>query len=442
LDLVAILALLALPACSIIFDPELREFSEYGARCQINSECASGICQSNRCSESCSNSCEGNAECRSGVCYFLSPPPLDGPPKIGYLFSEDEVASHGMAKTHDDGRAYILSHVAGATAVVKMGIGSAEAAGAIDDLIDEECNVIIATQNDYRDAMQNAANRYPEVNFLLYSNYAGFEPGPNLGAYMGRMYQVMYLMGNLAARITTTGRVGIVGPLAEPESVASVNAFVRGALAYEEEPEVVVRWINYWSNPGLEAQAVEELAEANVDVVLGYTNSTTPLEEAPAVTADGHTLYVIGYGNPNTCNLQPTRCLSAAYWNWGPMLTETIEAMESGEWEPAAVWENITGNKDTSVVFYADFDIMLVSPTHAADLWTVVTSLATDEAYPFVGPVRSVGGTTMIDSGDSPTDADILEMCWHVQGTMQLTDDPLVLEPAEVPMTCRGERDD
>lgn len=455
--------LLLLAGCSLIFDPELKEFSEFGARCNESSECASGICRYGRCSRECTGSdpCSDTSQCQSGYCQFTSPPPLDGPPRISFLYI-GEIQEHGMIKAHDDARQYVVDEIDGASAEGLENVAASKASQTIDTEVAEGSNIVIGTSSDFRDAIQNGALRHQNVNFLMYGAYSGFEPGPNLGSYMGRMYQVMYMMGALAGQMTQTLRVGIVAPVANPETVRNINAFTQGFYAEVEDPNgpsiepnpaVVVRWINTWTNEELERTATEELVEQGyTDIILGYTESTTPLVVAAQMETELNPdsemvpVYVIGYGNPDVCSAARSRCLSAAYWNVGPMLARTVQQMVEGSWVPSVVWEQIKRDVDDSSVYFADISTSLVPGgvrVHVANdlLDNLVEDSTAGRMLPFGGPVRDTTGGTRIAPRSYPSDEDLLLMCWLVEGTYELThDDPPELAPAEVPASCRGDR--
>lgn len=432
-------------ACSLVFDPELKDFAEYGDRCVANDECASGICHNGRCSQECSGSCPGdNAVCRSNVCRFLSPPPLDGPPWIGYLIREEPQA-YGMAKTHDDGRAYVQEEFPQATTKATIGASTSSAPAAIDDLVSQGANIIVATSREYLNPMQNAAIRHPGVNFLLYSIYPGIDPTTNFGTYFGRMYQVMYMVGNLAARVSETGRIGIVGPIALPETVMNINAFTTGAREADPDVQVIVEWINDWSDAEAETEAAEALVnDGGADVIFGYTESTTPLTTAPAQTPTDppHPVYVIGYGNENACEVDADRCLTSAYWNWGPMLTDLVQQMIDGAWEPDLIWDAIEGTPSQSVVFYSDINPRVVGLADIMEVEALKSDLiASSGLYlPFRGPLRdNITHEIRVGSGQHPDDDDLLTMCWFVEGIYQMgTGDPVPLEAARVPTSCQS----
>ncbi len=435
-------------SCSIIVDPVAPEFKPYGDRCQADGDCESGICNRNRCSVDCSNNCNENAECRDNLCYFLSPPALDDPPNVA-LILVDEIDPHGVNRSHEDGREVIDHDVDNVSSAPFENETSSSANSRIDALVDDGFNIIVGTNATFDTAVNSGARNYPDVNFLVQSTSPDLASGPNIGLYAGRMYQVTYLMGNLAQRVTETNRIGIVAPQGDPEPVRNINAFALGAQAAAEElgvdaAEVVVRWINIAESSSLEPQATQELIDMECDVIMGLTRTSRPLEAiASKSTPTGATVYGIGYGDADACELVATRCLTSAFWNWGPLLVGFIEEMVTGDWQPDFVWEQIQGDTRRSAVYFST--INNVSATTAFAVETLVTPLAANSnagrMLPFRGPIFDTSGTRRINASNYPTDDNLRQMCYHVQGVFQIDDeDPPGLEPAEVPLDCRGDR--
>lgn len=364
---------------------------------------------------------------------------------MGFLIN-GEVASHGLARAHAESRSDVEDDVEDATTMLAEEVTSTSAGSTLTGFIDDGANIIIGTHPELRNAINNSALNNSEKNYLLFGTYADFEPAPNFGSYFGRMYQVSYLMGNLAARVTETGRIGVVAPRATPFSVRNVNAYALGAQLEDSGIEVVVRWIGVWSHNSLEGQAVDELIQADCDIIYGLTDTTRPLEAvAGEQTPSGNDVYAIGYGDANACELVSNRCISSAYWNLGPMLTELVEQMVTGEWLPAEIWGQISGNRDESPVYFSDINPSIAGSSAPLAVETLAAELTQDtnsaRMRPFRGPVRDTANELRISSNNYPSDDDLKGMCWHVRGVYEIGEgDPPTLEHAEVPSDCREVR--
>lgn len=366
--------------------------------------------------------------------------------KVGMLYV-GPVGDHGWTKSHDDSRIFALERLTNVEIEPLASVSTADALGRIDDFIANGANVIVATSFDFLTPVQQAALTYSDVNFLLTS---GFSSGPNLGSYFGRMYQVMYQAGVLAGQMTTTDRVGIVGPVIIPETVRHVNAFTQGVRSVNPNATVTIEWAEAWFNPPAEEAATNALLDAGVDVVFGHTDTTIPIETANTYYLENNKgvdgkpqIYTIGYDNPDACTFKAAlaeTCIASAYWNWGPLLTQLLGEMQIGTWLPNALpWQQMGGNPETSTAYLSEMSLDLVPSETRLEVEALVGDLAakTPEALylPFRGRVDDNTGTTRIAAGALPTDELLLRMCWFVDGVINTSG-----APAVVPSDCIGDR--
>ncbi len=451
---VIIASSLALGACSFIVDPQFDEDMTgpgkltFGETCSADEDCGSDMCQTRRCSQSCSDSelCPGGgiADCDSGTCRFLVPPAIDGPLKMGILYV-GPVGDHGWTLTHERSRIYASEQIPTLESDFAPSVAAADAPGVIDDFIAGGHNVIVGTSFDFLVPFQNRAANNPDINFLLCS---GFQTTPNLGSYFGRMYQVLYMAGVLAGRMTVTNKIGVVGPVVLPETVRHVNAFTQGVRSVNPEAKVYVRWAFAWFAPDAEVAATNELLAADVDVIMGNTDTTIPLEVSKtATTSMGTPVYSIGYDNKDSCDFAPERCLTSAYWNWGPMLTRTLNEMADGSWMPGeAPWDQMESSPERSPAYLsaggANNDLInatLVPTNVRIEVESLIPTLTADtneaRMLPFKAPVVDNMGMERVSAGQSFTDQDLLSMCWFVDGVFDTNE-----LPAVVPSQCVGTR--
>lgn len=417
-----------------------------GARCAAGSDCVTGRCNVGRCTQPCSdtNACPGsNTTCDSGagLCSFTTAPPLEGDLRAGYLYV-GPVGDHGWTLTHDRGRIFAQDQIANSTSEFVPAVAAADAPRVIEDLIANGNNVILGTSFDFLVPILSAAPNNPDVNFLICS---GFQTGPNLGSYFGRMYQVMYMMGVLAGRVTQNNRIGIVGPVVIPETVRHLNAFTLGAQSVNPNVEVYIEWVEAWFNPPVEQSTTETLLrDADVDIIFGFTDTTIPIEVAStATTASGDPVFVIGYDNRDSCDYRPEitpRCLTSAYWNWGPMVSGIFQDMIDGNWDPETpVWQQMRSTPEQSSAYFSELNTQLVNTEIRLEVESLISPLTEDSEaarqLPFAPPIRDVAGNERLSMGSTFTDDDLLEMCWLVEGIFHADG-----SPGTVPANCVGVR--
>ena len=80
---------------------------------------------------------------------------------------------------------------------------------AIQECIDEGCNIIFGTSWGYMDVMEQMAEEYPDIYFCHGTGYKS--NGKNFtNYYFGRIYQARYLSRIVAGMNTETNKIGYV----------------------------------------------------------------------------------------------------------------------------------------------------------------------------------------------------------------------------------------
>lgn len=384
---------------------------------------------------------EGGAVCHAdGYCAPAEDGDGDGggpgidTPRIGFVYV-GPVGDHGWTKTHDDSRLYLEERFPDIATFFEPLVTPSRAPDVIDTFIQEEnANVVIGTSFDFTASVQEAAANNPDVNFLICSGFVG---GPNLGSYFARMYMPKWLAGRLAGQMTQTNRIGIVGSVVIPETVRHLNAFTLGVRSVNPDAVVMVRWVHQWFDIDVEAAATQELIDAGADFILSGTDTPTALTVAEdQVTAGGVPVYTVGYDNPDTCKFAPDTCLTSIYFNWGPMVEDIVVAMQDGTWDPLTpVWEPMRGDAARSGAYVAPLNEDIVPVATIFDIEEQLAALASNQIEVFSGPLVDNSGNTRLN-GAAATDADLLEMCWFVDGIIEPSPDQDA--PASVPGGCGG----
>ena len=358
--------------------------------------------------------------------------------QVGFLYV-GPVGDHGWTKAHDVGREYLEANLESVTTRYQPSVIPADAVGVMEEFIAGGDNVLITTSFDFLSATQTAAANYPDANFL---NCSGFATSPNLGSYFGRMYQVWYLAGIVAGHMTEqsgSDRIGVVGPVVIPETVRHLNALTLGAQSVNPDVQVHVEWIHAWFDIEQEPVVTQTLIDAGADVIVSKTDTTIPLETVDSLSETDdypYPIFSIGYDNEDRCSFAPDTCLTAPYWNWGPLYTHLVEQMLDGTWDPhAKVWDQVKIDAEESTVYLAPINeqvptsvVMLVEETFAM--------LAEPENghFPFIGSLYDAQGERRQSSDEEMSDDELLRMCWYVQGIIAADG-----SPAEVPGGCGGD---
>ncbi|GHU36593.1 BMP family ABC transporter substrate-binding protein [Clostridia bacterium] len=198
---------------------------------------------------------------------------------------------------------------------------------AINELIEEGCNIIFGTSFNYMDTMETLAKDNPTVYFSHGTGYKSNDT--NFNNYFGRIYQARYLAGIAAGLKTVTGKIGYVAAMdiSNSEVTGGINAFAKGVKAVNPDAQVYVKVTNTWFDLALESATAEALLDLDCDVIAQHCDTT-----APQIAAQNRQVWGCGY-NTDMTEVAPDAHLTAPIWNWGVYYTTAAEAVINGTWK-------------------------------------------------------------------------------------------------------------
>ncbi len=233
----------------------------------------------------------------------------------------------GWTQAHDVGRQYVQENVEGVhTAYVELVAEGADSEQVIRSLARKGFDLIFTTSFGYMDPTETVASEFPDIDFVHISGYKS--NGTNFGNLFGAMENMKYLAGMIAgarAREDGNPRIGYIATFPIPEELRLGNAFALGMRRTCPECTMDVRWINTWHDPVVEKEAAASLFDAGVQVV--FTGADTP---APADVAAERGKWGITYDYYGSCRIDA--CLTAPYWNWGPVYADIVRRSMAGEY--------------------------------------------------------------------------------------------------------------
>lgn len=258
----------------------------------------------------------------------------------------------------------------GVKVLVADNMGYGDIRPALRDLADEGAQLIIAHASGYNQSG-------PEIGALTHVPVAITDSPSSLSAGKVADYTVSgqegaYLAGNLAARMTRSGTIGIVVSGEPPAWNAQSSAFIRGARAAKKEIKIryaVIGPAAYSDAAGGKRVAASVIA-AGADILFGQGNGSSfgmlqAVETTPA--PDGGKVYfidVIGDKSP----IDKGNLLSSVLWNLTPVYTAMIKDLKQDKFG--------SHNYQTSL---KDGSISLLKTAHIpADVWNSVNKVRDD----------------------------------------------------------------
>ena len=118
---------------------------------------------------------------------------------------------------------------------------------------------------EYQDAASRAAERYPDVTFVISS---GSRPSANVVPLIFRLEEAAYLAGMAAGAVTRSGTVGMVGGVEIPSAKGTFVAFEAGVMAVKKDVTVLETFIGSWDDVSAAKEAAAAQLRRGADVLI------------------------------------------------------------------------------------------------------------------------------------------------------------------------------
>lgn len=321
--------------------------------------------------------------------------------KVGVIHLSDPAEGSGYTYTHDLGIQGMQQNLnlSDDQIVRKINISDTDAdatRAAIQECIDEGCNIIFTTSWGYMETTAEMAEEYPDIYFSHGTGY--MSNGKNFNNYFGRIYQARYLSGIVAGMNTKSDKIGYVAAMdsTNSEVTGGIDAFAMGIYSVNQNAKVYVKVTNSWFDPDGEKAAAETLLNMGCDVIAQHCDT-----EYPQTLAQEKGVYSIGYNSDMSKNA-PEACLCSVIWNWSAYYTSAVQSVIGGTWDGSNYYggmnENLVGL--TSLAdFCADGTAEKVEEAKAAIL--------SGENGVFDGVIETNTGETVGKEGKTLDDATI-----------------------------------
>jgi basic membrane protein A len=122
---------------------------------------------------------------------------------------------------------------------------------------------------EYQEAAAKVAAEAPGTIFVTTS---GNTVRPNVAPMVFELEQATYLCGLLAARMSATGRVGMIGGIKLPSIESTFLAFSAGVTSTRPDAEVRESWIGNFDDTAAAREATKALLEEGADLVIHQAN--------------------------------------------------------------------------------------------------------------------------------------------------------------------------
>jgi basic membrane lipoprotein Med (substrate-binding protein (PBP1-ABC) superfamily) len=202
-----------------------------------------------------------------------------------------------------------------------------DAAAAIRDYASEGFDLVIAHGSQYGASLQEIAPDFPETSFAWGTTVDTFTDQGinNVFAYEARSEQGGYVNGVIAASLSESDVIGVVGPIETGDAQLYVDGFVAGVMATNPDAEVNVAYTGSFSDVALASEAAETHIGNGADALTG----TAQMVVGAIGKAEEND--VIWFGTQaNQTSLAPDIVVANQVYDWTVALDEIISLVKSG----------------------------------------------------------------------------------------------------------------
>ena len=199
-----------------------------------------------------------------------------------------------------------------------------DAAVAIREYAAAGFDLVIAHGSQYGGSLQEIAPDFPDTSFAWGTALDTFGL-PNVFAYTAASDEGGYVLGSMAAELTETGVIGVVGPIEVGDAKLFVDGFVAGAGAQDSTVDVNVVYTESFSDVAKAAETAEAHFSQGADVMTGSAQMVV----GAVGVAQREGLAWFGTQADQTA-LAPETVVASQVYEWEVVLAQIAEAIDRG----------------------------------------------------------------------------------------------------------------
>ena len=215
---------------------------------------------------------------------------------------------------------------------------------------EEGYDLILGNTTEFQDPSLAVAEKYPDLHFAIVT---GWLLGPNHAETTVHEGEGAYLAGMLAASLTKTGKVGVVGAFEYPTQIACHEGFKLGVRAVDPDVEVQEAWTGTWYDVNMGYEAGQAMIESGVDVIFisvsgpGFGAIEAARDHGPDVLAIGSFV--------DMHEVAPDNVVTSVFWDSYPTVKEMLADIRAGTFEGKMYWGTVA-NGGTGLAPYWGFE--------------------------------------------------------------------------------------
>ncbi|UCH59226.1 MAG: BMP family ABC transporter substrate-binding protein [Anaerolineales bacterium] len=202
-----------------------------------------------------------------------------------------------------------------------------DAAAALRDYASQGYNLVIAHGSQYGSSLQEIAPDFPDTAFAWGTTVDTFADQGinNVFAYEARSEEGGYVNGVIAALLSQSNILGVVGPIETGDAKLYIDGFSAGAKATKPDLDVNVLYTGSFSDVALASEAAQTHVQAGAD---GLTGTAQMVVGAIGVAEEN---MVPWFGTQaDQASLAPDIVVASQVYDWTVVLDEIISLVKGG----------------------------------------------------------------------------------------------------------------
>jgi basic membrane protein A len=228
-----------------------------------------------------------------------------------------------------------------------------DAAAAIRDYASQGYDLIIAHGSQYGSSLKEIAPDFEETAFAHGTTVDTFvdEGINNVFAYEAASHEGGYVNGVMAAMLTESNIIGVVGPIETGDAKLYVDGFKAGVEATNPDAQVNINYIGSFSDVALASEAASTHISAGADALSG----TAQMVVGAIGKAEENGVLWFGTQASQT-SLAPDIVVANQVYDWTVVLDDIIAKMDEGVYGGTAYVINLENGGEV-MDFNPDFDL-------------------------------------------------------------------------------------
>jgi basic membrane protein A len=226
----------------------------------------------------------------------------------------------------------------------------ATAANVIQNYASQGYNLIIAHGSQYGSTIQQLAPQFPNVSFAWGTAGSTYNL-PNVFAYQVNSNEGGYVQGAMAAMLSKSKVLGVIGPIAVGDAKLYVDGFCAGAKSVASSISCNAVYTGSFSDVSLMAAAATTFVANKADVLTGTAQAVV------GAIGIAKTNNLPWFGTQWTqVSLAQSNVVASQVYNWAPILEQILTEIQGGKLGGATFTATL-GNGGAQIQFNPGFNL-------------------------------------------------------------------------------------